>query len=54
MTIDTSTVESICAVVPIAPSAYFRHKAEHADPGRRSARARRDDELRIVISPHLD
>ena len=31
-------VESICAVVPIAPSTYFRHKAEQRDPTRRSAR----------------
>src|SRR5689334_18000370 len=42
-------VESICAVLPIAPSTYFRHKGEHADPTRRSARARRDDELRREI-----
>jgi hypothetical protein len=31
-------VESICAQLPIAPSTYFRHKAQHADPARRSAR----------------
>jgi putative transposase len=42
-------VESICTLLPIAPSTYFRHKAQHADPGRRSARARRDDELRAII-----
>ena len=42
-------VEPICAVLPIAPSTYFRHKAQHVDPGRRSARARRDDELRAII-----
>jgi putative transposase len=42
-------VESICTVLPIAPSTYFRHKAQHADPGRRSARAQRDDELRVII-----
>ena len=42
-------VESICAVLPIAPSTYFRHKAQHADPARRATRARRDDELRGVI-----
>jgi putative transposase len=39
-------VESICAVLPIAPSTYFRHKAQEADPTRRSARAQRDEELR--------
>lgn len=42
-------VESICMLLPIAPSTYFRHKARHADPDRRSARARRDDELRVII-----
>jgi putative transposase len=42
-------VESICAVLPIAPSTYFRHKALQADPARRAARARRDDELRAII-----
>ena len=42
-------VESICTLLPIAPSTYFRHKAQHADPGRRSARAQRDDELRTII-----
>jgi transposase InsO family protein len=42
-------VESICTLLPIAPSTYFRHKAQAADPDRRSARARRDDELRVII-----
>ena len=42
-------VESICAVLPIAPSTYFRHQAGHADPTRRAARAQRDDELREAI-----
>jgi putative transposase len=42
-------VESICAVLPIAPSTYFFHHARHRDPSRRSARAQRDDELRTVI-----
>jgi putative transposase len=42
-------VESICTLLPIAPSTYFRHKARHADPGRRSVRAQRDDELRAII-----
>lgn len=46
---DACGVESICAVLPIAPSTYFRHKAQTADPDRRSARARRDDELRAII-----
>jgi transposase InsO family protein len=42
-------VESICTVVPIAPSTYFRHKRHQADPTRRSRRARRDDDLRVQI-----
>jgi transposase InsO family protein len=42
-------VESICAVVPIAPSTYFRHKAEQRDPARRSARAQHDAVLRAII-----
>jgi putative transposase len=42
-------VEPICAVLPIAPSTYFRHRAQDADPTRRSARAQRDDELRVEI-----
>jgi len=35
-------VEPICAVVPIAPSTYYEHKARQADPTRLSARAQRD------------
>jgi putative transposase len=46
---DAHGIESICAVVPIAPSTYFRHKARHRDPTRRSARTQRDDALRIAI-----
>jgi transposase InsO family protein len=38
-------VEPICAQLPIAPSTYHEHKARQADPGKRPARARRDDEL---------
>jgi len=45
----TYGVEPICAVLPIAPSTYCRHRAHHADPTRRSPRARRDDELRVEI-----
>ena len=46
---DAYGVESICTVVPIAPSTYFWHKARHADPTRRSARDQRDDEWRREI-----
>jgi hypothetical protein len=42
-------VEPICAVLPIAPSTYFRHKAEQRDPTRRSPRAQRDEVLRAII-----
>ncbi len=42
-------VESICMLLPIAPSTYFRHKAEQRDPTRRSARAHRDEVLRAII-----
>ena len=46
---DAYGVESICTVVPIAPSTYFWHTARHADPTRRSARVQRDDEWRREI-----
>jgi putative transposase len=42
-------VEPICAVLPIAPSTYHRHRRQQADPTRRSARAQRDDALRVEI-----
>jgi transposase InsO family protein len=42
-------VEPICAVLPIAPSTYFRHKVEQRDPTRRSMRAQRDAVLRAII-----
>jgi len=39
-------VEPICRVLPIAPSTYRDHVAQQADPGKASARARRDAVLR--------
>jgi putative transposase len=42
-------VEPICRVLPIAPSTYFRHKAEQRDPTKRSARAQYDAVLRAII-----
>jgi transposase InsO family protein len=42
-------VEPICAVLPIAPSTYYAHKAREADPDLRPARAQRDEELRPEI-----
>jgi putative transposase len=46
---ETYGVESICALLPIAPSTYFLWKAQQQDPTTRSARAQRDDELRGAI-----
>jgi transposase InsO family protein len=46
---DRFGVEPICAVLPVAPSTYFLHKAQQQDSTKRSARARRDDELRAAI-----
>ena len=42
-------VEPICAVLPIAPSTYYAHKAQEADPDLRPARAKRDEHLRGEI-----
>jgi putative transposase len=42
-------VESICEVLPIAPSTYYTHKAEERDPTLRSKRAQRDEGLRDEI-----
>ena len=45
-------VESICRVLPIAPSTYYKHVGRRADPGLAPPRARRDrmlkDEIRRV------
>jgi transposase InsO family protein len=46
---DTWGVEPICAVLPIAPSTYFQRKLHIRAPETRSARARRDDDLRAAI-----
>src|SRR5512132_2491918 len=42
-------VEPVCKVLPIAPSTYHAHVAKRIDAGKRSARARRDAELKIEI-----
>jgi transposase InsO family protein len=47
-------VEPICEVLPIAPSTYYEHKALQREPERRSARAKRDDELRTMIQQTWD
>ena len=46
---ETYGVEPICAELPIAPSVYWEHKRREREPERRSARCRRDSELR----PHI-
>ena len=42
-------VEPICAVLPIAPSTYYEHKAREADPGRLPPRLQRDGLLQPEI-----
>jgi transposase InsO family protein len=42
-------VEPICRVLPIAPSTYHNHLAKRADPGKLSARAKRDMALKSEI-----
>ena len=51
---DVYGVESICRVVPIAPSTYFEHKAQQRCPDRRSARVKRDEVLREKIQTQWD
>ena len=38
-----------CAELPIAPSVYYEHKRREREPERRSARCKRDGELRVRI-----
>jgi transposase InsO family protein len=42
-------VEPICDVLPIAPSTYYAHTAQEAEPTRRSQRSQRDDRLREEV-----
>jgi transposase InsO family protein len=42
-------VEPICRVLQIAPSGYYVHRARHADPSRRPARAQCDETLREEV-----
>jgi len=46
---DQYGVESICKLLPIAPSTYYEHKARQSDPKRIPKRVQRDTELRGVI-----
>jgi transposase InsO family protein len=45
----SSGVESICSVLPIAPSTYYRRKAWEADPDSRPERQRSDEHLSTQI-----
>ena len=47
-------VEPICEMLPIAPSTYYDHLAQRADPDRLSDRARRDEALRPEIQRVFD
>ncbi|MGE0706185.1 MAG: IS3 family transposase [Vicinamibacterales bacterium] len=51
---DAYGVESICAMLPIAPSTYYLQKSREADPARRSARAQQDDQWRVEIQRVFD
>lgn len=42
-------IEPICCELAVAPSSYHEHSARLTDPGRRPARARRDDEMNAAI-----
>ncbi len=42
-------VESICKVLPIAPSSYYDHAAKRANPETQSDRAKRDTALQADI-----
>jgi putative transposase len=46
---DQYGVESICKLLPIAPSRYYEHKARQSDPRRIPPRLQRDAELRGSI-----
>jgi len=42
-------IEPICRELAVAPSSYHEHAARLANPAKRSARARRDDEIKQQI-----
>jgi transposase InsO family protein len=51
---ETYGVEPICAVLPIAPSTYFRVRGQQQHATRRPARATHDAELRVAIQRVYD
>ena len=46
---DEHGVEPICKQLPIAPSTFYEHMVRRRDPNLRSARAKRDEELKPEI-----
>ena len=46
---DQYGVESICSMLPIAPSTYYEHEARRKNPELLPARAKRDAEIRTLI-----
>ena len=46
---DVYGVESICSVLPIAPSTYYERERQRREPERRPRRAKRDDVLRREV-----
>ena len=42
-------VESICRMLPIAPATYYEHRRQRRSPEQRSARAKRDEWLKVQI-----
>jgi len=46
---DVYGVEPICTVLPIASSTYYEAKRQASEPSRRSARQKRDTEMREAI-----
>ena len=46
---ETYGVESICRVLPVAPSTFHRHRAERENPDLRSDRNKRDEALKPEI-----
>jgi transposase InsO family protein len=51
---DAYGVEPICDVLPVAPSTYHQHRARQRAPELRSARAKRDDDLRVEVKRVFD
>ena len=43
-------VESMCSVLPIAPSTYYEHARRRREPESRPARQKRDDQLSTDIA----